>query len=99
MGAGSRYRSPLTTGAQYALSVGASVVTLTIPDSANACFINVKDSPIRFTFDGTDPTATNGFKGEVGDVVKLESRDEMRLLEMIRESGTATVDVNYWTEP
>ena len=86
-------------GAQFGLSVAGSVVTLTVPDAANAAEIYVRTAAVVFTRDGTDPTATAGFQANVDDIIPLNSRDELDLFEVIRQTGTsATVDVEYFTD-
>ena len=90
-------RSPLITGNQYGLAVGASVVTLTVPAAASAAEIYVRDAAIVFTRTGTDPTSTKGFQADIGDIIMLNSRQEMTRFEAIRVSASATIDVEYFT--
>ena len=85
-------------GAQYALAVSSTVVTLTVPDAAMTAEMFVRTGPVVFTRDGTDPTATKGFQANVGDIIVLSSRDELDKFEVIRESIDATVDVEYFTD-
>ena len=87
-----------TGGAQYALAVSSSVVTLTVPEAATVAEIYVRDNPVVFTRDGTDPTATKGFTAYVDDIIKLNSRDELVKAEFIREGANATMDVQYFTD-
>ena len=96
---GVRSRSPLITGSQYGLAVGATVVTLTVPAAAMCAEIYVRTAPIVFTRTGTDPTATAGFQANAGDIILLNSRAELDRFEAIRQGGTsATVDVEYLTD-
>lgn len=85
-------------GAQYGLAVSSTVVTLTVPAAANVSEITVRDNPVVFTRDGTDPTATKGMIAYVGDVILLNSRDEMQKAEFIREGADATLDIEYFTD-
>ena len=86
-------------GAQFGLSVATTVVTLTLPLGAMTAEIYVRDAPIVFTRDGTAPTATQGVQANVGEIIVLNSRDELDKMRMIRQGGTsATVDVEYFTD-
>ena len=96
---GVRSRSPLITGNQYGLSVGATVVTLTVPDAAMCAEIYVRTASIVFARGTTDPTATQGFQADPGDIIMLNSRAELERFETIRQGGTsATVDVEYFSD-
>ena len=94
---GVRSRSPVT-GAQYALAVSSTVVTLTVTDTANVAEIYVRTAAVVFTRDGTDPTATKGIQANVGDIIVLNSRAELDKFEVIRQSVDATIDVEYFTD-
>lgn len=86
------------TGAQFALAVSTTVVTLTIPIAAMVAEIVVRGAAVVFTRDGTDPTATTGIQANVGDIIVLNSRDELDNFKVIRESANATLDVEYFTD-
>ena len=87
-------------GAQYALAVSSSVVTLTVPSAAYAASIFVRGSEgVTFTTDGaTDPTATKGFTAAANAEISLNSKDELNNARFIRASGDATMDVEYFTD-
>jgi hypothetical protein len=85
-------------GAQFALAVSSSVVTLTVPDTAMTADISVRGASVVFTRDGTDPTSTKGTQANVNDPVELKSRDELDKFKVIRVSGDATLDVEYFTD-
>jgi hypothetical protein len=85
-------------GAQYGLAVSTSVVTLTVPASAEAGEVYVRTAAVVFTRDGTDPTSTKGIQANVGDIILLNSRDELEDFEVIRKSSNATLDVEYFTD-
>ena len=83
-------------GTQKGLSIGATVAVLTIPALATSAEIYVRTASIVFLRDGTDPTATAGFQADPGDIILLNSRDELEKFKAIRQGGTsATVDVEY----
>ncbi len=95
---GVRSRST-ATGAQFALAVtSATVVTLTIPTAAMVAEIYVRTAPVVYTRDGTDPTATKGTPADVGDIIILNSRDELDKFKVIAVSTTAALDVEYFTD-
>ena len=96
---GVRSRSPLPTGNQYGLSVGATVVILTVPNAAMCAEIYVRTAPIVFTRSGTDPTATAGFQANVDDIIMLNSRSELDRFEAIRQGATSGVlDIEYFSD-
>jgi hypothetical protein len=95
---GVRSRSKVTP-AQFGLSVtSATVVTLTVPNAAMVAEIYVRTAPVVFTRDGTAPTATQGIQANVGDIIILNSRDELDSFKVIAVSTTATMDVEYFTD-
>ncbi|MCB7129290.1 MAG: hypothetical protein J3T61_07120 [Candidatus Brocadiales bacterium] len=85
-------------GAQFGLAVSTSVVTLTVPTAANTAELYVRTNSMVFTRDGTDPTATKGIQADVGDIIVLNSRDELDRFKIIRESANGTTDVEYFTD-
>ncbi len=85
-------------GAQYGLSIGASAVPLTVPTLANCAEIYVRTAAVVFTKSGTDPTATLGMQAEVGDIIPLNSRDELDKFRAIRAAASATIDVEYFSD-
>ena len=87
------------TGAQYALAVTSStVVTLTVPAAAMVAEIYVRTASVVFTRDGTDPTSTKGIQADPGDIILLNSRDELDRFEVIAVSASAALDVEYFTD-
>ena len=86
------------SGAQYALAVSSSVVTLTVPNAARCAEIYVRTNAVVFTRDGTDPTATKGIQADAGDIILLNSRNELDKFEVIRQSADATLDVEFFTD-
>ncbi|MCB7128068.1 MAG: hypothetical protein J3T61_00830 [Candidatus Brocadiales bacterium] len=94
---GVRSRSKVT-GAQFGLAVSSTVVTLTVPDGAMCAEIYVRTASVVFTRDGTAPTATKGMQADAGDIILLNSRDELDQFKVIRQSTDATVEVEYFTD-
>jgi len=63
---------------------------------ARKAMITVDDAAIRFTTDGSTPTTLIGHSSGSGDVISLESADEIRHFKAIRSTGTdAIINVTY----
>lgn len=83
------------SGAQYALSVGSSSPTsLTVPATATHAWVSVDPSAntIRWTRDGTSPTASVGHALVAGDSMEIDNLSNFR---MISTTSTSTVQVSY----
>ena len=86
-------------GAQFALAVSTTVVTLTVPATGMCAEIYVRGASVVFTRDGTDPTATQGIQADIGDIIVLNSREELESFKVIRQGATdATLDVEFFTD-
>ena len=71
------------------VTVSTSVVSLgRLRGAFNRAYITVESNPLRFTIDGTLPTATSGHLLEAGDTLTLESVFEVDEFRAIR-SGSA----------
>ena len=92
-------RRSSVSGAQFNLAVtSGAVVTLTVPDAAMTATMAVRTAPLVYTRDGTDPTATKGTQVDDGDIILLNSRDELDKFKVIAVGTTATLDVEYFTD-
>ena len=83
------------SGGQYALAVTSStVVTLTVPSGATHAIVSVDTggNNIRWTRDGTSPTASVGHLLQAGDAIEADNLTSWR---MIATLGTVTVQVSY----
>lgn len=83
------------SGAQYALAVGASSpTTLTVPATATHAWISVDPSAstVRWTRDGTNPTASAGHALAAGDSMEM---DNLSNFKVISTTGTSTIQVSY----
>lgn len=69
------------------------VVTLTPPTGATKILIQAIDQAIRFTLDGTNPSATCGFSLKATDPVLLLPLGNSTVLKVIEEAATA--DIQY----
>lgn len=79
---------------QYNLSVAGVAVALTVPVGAKAAQINVSGADVRYTDDGTTPTAAVGMPASQG--ASWLYTGPLAALKFIAQSGTATLDVSYY---
>ena len=74
------------------IAVSSAAVSMTLTPSAGvtpvAAIIEVEDAAIRFTTDGTTPTATVGHNAEVGDIIELPTRGQVHNFSAIRRGGS-----------
>lgn len=84
------------------LTVSSSVVTLTsgtyAPSGSGAALsaiVTVEDDAIRFTLDGTTPTASRGHKVAAGGSFILFGYSEVAGFKAIRVTGDAPIEVTY----
>lgn len=61
-------------------------------------FVSVQDDAIRFTVDGTTPTASLGHVLEAGSVMRVMGQTDIRQLRMIRVTTDAEVDVTFYKD-
>ena len=98
----SEQRLPINSlGSQFALTVD-TAKTLTLPTSTPAhCLINVNTQAIRFTTDGTAPTATKGIHVAVGGQISFMDPNFdyialIRALKIIGEAAGGSVDTLFF---
>jgi len=86
-----RFSGPLAVVSGLSITGTATALSATDGDGvpANGAILSVETAPIRYWTDGTTPTATTGHLAEVGDVVELHSRGEVRNFSAIRTGGTS----------
>jgi hypothetical protein len=79
-------------------TVGGVGLTLAVP--MKYCNMRLETAQIRFTLDGsTAPTTTVGRLLEVGEILELESVEEMQAFAAIRTGATSGVlDIEYSLE-
>lgn len=86
--------------AHESIAVAGAAIGLTAATIANMgdALLTVEDAAIRFTVDGTTPTATVGHLAQPGDVIKLTSPDELQKFRAIRQGGVSgTLKATYGT--
>ena len=80
------------------LTVSTSAVPFTSATfgRANAAFVTVEGSPVRYRVDGTAPTSSVGHELLVGDVLRLEHHSEVENVQFISADGnTATLRCSF----
>lgn len=85
--------------ARETLTVAGTAVPLTATVYTSLhrhAFITVETAPIRFTVEGTTPTAALGHLANPGDIITLKNQDQIRKFQATRLTGTsATLMVSY----
>ena len=80
------------------VTVAGTAISLTAATYLNnsKAFIMVETAAVRYTVDGTTPTATVGHYLEPGDTLILGSRDQIvKFLAIRRDGVSATLSVSY----
>lgn len=100
--------APAIKAADYvtyeSLSVGATAVGITstviTPDGRgqqDACAARLEDGQVRYRYDGTDPTATEGVLLEPGSVLQFPTTEDAKRVKFIRTTSTSGVlKVTCW---
>lgn len=77
------------------LAVGAGVVTLTVPGNADYAVARAETNPIRWTDDGTAPTAANGIPMLVADLpLRIENPQTFKCFAV---AAAGVLHVTYYT--
>lgn len=71
-----------------------SAVTITIPDGATKVLMQALGQNVRFTLDGTTPTATTGFQLKAGDP-PVSIPVAGATLKVIQEAATADLQYQF----
>jgi hypothetical protein len=87
-----------SAGAHQQLSVtSGAVVTLTVPPNATMAAFTVETASIRMLDDGASPTTTLGNLWTTGPAYYGGSLAQLKAMQFIAVSTTATLDVLYYT--
>jgi hypothetical protein len=78
----------------YQQLIGSGLMTLTVPPNATMALIEVEGQAIRWRDDGTAPTAAIGMPVAVGQ--EWQYSGPLAALQLIAQSGTATVNISYY---
>lgn len=86
-----------------ATSGGVKCTELTIQNSGNQvqkAFMTLESYQIRFTIDGTAPTAAVGHLLEVGQTLTLSNYDQIRKFRAFRtvEANSGILKITYYTD-
>ena len=81
-------------GAHTQNSSLSSAVTLTPAAGATALLIQAYTNNVRYTLDGTTPTASKGFLLEAGKNLVIDVGDDMTI-KIIEETASASVDYQW----
>ncbi len=94
LGAGMPVRDDVFTpvGAHTSNATLTSAVTLTPPTGATKLLIQIFTANVRYRLDGTNPTASVGFRWAAGDSVVLSVNSAVRI---IQESAGAGVEYQW----
>ena len=86
------------SAARERLVVSDSVSSFTVPSSAIEGRSRLETAQIRFTLDGSDPSATVGQILDIGDRLNFDNRGEITALKGIRTGVTnGVLDIEYLT--
>ena len=77
------------------ITLDGSAVALTVPAGTDQAIIQVQTQPVRCWWDGTNPTGTQGFQLDVGNVFRIIGAAKVAQFRMILDSQAtlATGDV------
>jgi hypothetical protein len=88
-------RTPIAGSAEKVTGLS-SAKGLTVPNIAKRALVTVTGEAIRWTDDGTTPTATVGHRVAVGGQIELNGIDQMKGFRAIQEGASAILDVTYY---
>lgn len=72
-----------------------SAVSITVPDTAGLMMVSAITQNVRFTLDGTTPTATKGFQIKAGEPFLLVPVEPGSTVKVIEETATAVLDYQF----
>lgn len=87
----------LTGDTHQSVTLGATALTLSVPLQARGILMQATAQNIRYTLDGTTPTASTGFQMIASDpplFVELTQNNNL-VLKFIRETSGAVLEYEY----
>lgn len=85
-------------GARERAVIDDSITALTVPASAVQAHCRLETAQIRFTLDGSDPSATVGRLLDIGGTLDLDNRGEITGFQGFRTGAVSGVlDIEYFT--
>lgn len=88
-------RALAPVGAHVANGSLSSSVTLTPPATANTLLLQATGQNVRYTLDGTTPTATTGFRLRSDDLPVIIDIGVGMTVKVIEETATATIQYQW----
>lgn len=83
---------------QTADAVAAANLGGQIPTDTMSATVQVQGGAIRYTFDGSAPTAARGHRADAGAVLQVGTLEAIRALQWIDEAGVpTTLAVTFWS--
>lgn len=84
------------TGHQHqSASLGTGAMTLSVPLSAGKIMFQALAQNIRYTLDGTNPTASSGFQLKAGDPPRVLDLSDKITLKFFRETSGAMLEYEW----
>lgn len=91
------YYQGVNVGGFQMLTVTNAAQFLPRSSSAISALLQVQGEPIRWTIDGTTPTATVGFRVDPDTTLRVTGPQDLLAFQMIREAGVdAVVAINFF---
>lgn len=82
-------------GNHQTTTVGNTVVSLSLPANANILLIQAIDNPVRYRFDGGNPSTTSGFRLRPEDgLMRFDFNGAQGPLNLIA-AGASAAEINY----
>jgi len=86
---------PTLSGSHAQDATISAATTLTQPAGANAILIQAFAQNVRYTLDGTTPTATLGFRIAAGDEKLIPVPASGMTVKVIEETASASIDYQW----
>lgn len=83
-----------TVGAHTQNSTLSSAQSITVPANASKMLVQAYTQNVRYTLDGTTPTASKGFQILYGDCVMIPVASG-QVLKFIEEAASASIDYQF----
>lgn len=87
------YFSPLEGSAHMSVTLDAGVFTYNAPLNGGSVAVQAVTENVRFTMDGSAPTATRGFQIVAGNPAQLIQLTKTATLRFIRETSGAVLEL------
>ena len=85
------------TVADTAIGITATITNPTGFPQQTGCSARLETAQVRYRFDGTAPTASEGMLFEVGEVLNIGSNEDARAIRFIRTGATSGVlKISCW---